>query len=93
MNFDRTVASHVLRELARHQLRGRVARLDDLASEIGVRKEDVRRVVSRLHAEGHVDGKRLRLTMTGLVLASSMRQCKLPPVRAIVPAAPISCVA
>jgi len=77
----RPVASHVLRELARNQLRGRVVRLDELATAIGVRREDVRAVVTSLHAEGHVDAKRMRLTMTGLALATSMRQCKLPAVR------------
>lgn len=77
----RPVASHVLRELARAQLLGRVVRLDELASAIGVRREDVRSVVTSLHAEGHVDAKRMRLTMTGLALAASMRQCKLPAVR------------
>ncbi|MBX3188210.1 MAG: hypothetical protein KF819_14405 [Labilithrix sp.] len=79
--IDRTVASHVLRELARHQLRGRAVRLDELAGAVGVRREDVRAVVTRLHGEGHVDAKRMRLTMTGLALAVSMRSCKLPPVR------------
>ena len=81
MTTTQTIASHVIRELARHQLRGRVARLDTLATEIGVRREDVRRVVTALHHEGHVDAKRMRLTMTGLVLATSMRSCKLPRVR------------
>lgn len=81
MTTNQTIASHVIRELARQQLRGRVARLDTLATEIGVRREDVRRVVTSLHHEGHVDAKRMRLTMTGLVLAASMRRCKLARVR------------
>lgn len=81
MTTSQTIASHVIRELARHQLRGRAARLDDLASEIGVRREDIRHVVTSLHREGHVDAKTMRLTMTGLVLAVSMRKCKLPRVR------------
>jgi len=84
MTTTQTIASHVIRELARHQLRGRAARLDDLASEIGVRREDIRKVVTSLHREGHVDAKTMRLTMTGLVLAVSMRKCKLPPVREMV---------
>lgn len=83
MTTPQTIASHVIRELARHQLRGRAVRLDSLAAEIGVRREDVRRVVSALHHEGHVDAKRMRLTMTGLVLAASMRSCKLPRVREV----------
>jgi Mn-dependent DtxR family transcriptional regulator len=63
--------------LAHAQELGRAVRLDELASEIGVRKSDVRDVVTRLHAEGHVDALRLRLTMTGLALATSLADCKL----------------
>ena len=78
---NKAIAAHVLRHLARAQSRGRLVRLDELAVDIGVRREDVREVVSSLHAEGHVDAKRMKLTMTGLVLASSMRECKLAGVR------------
>jgi Mn-dependent DtxR family transcriptional regulator len=73
----RPVAAHVLRHLARAQARGRAVRLDELASDIGVRREDVRQAVSSLHSEGHVDAQRMRLTMTGFAIASSMRECKL----------------
>lgn len=78
------VAAHVLRHLARAQSRGRLVRLDELATEIGVRREDVRDVVSSLHAEGHVDAQRMRLTLSGFAVAASMRDCKLrePRVRA-----------
>jgi hypothetical protein len=91
--LDRSLASHVLRELARHQLRGRAVRLDQLATTIGVRREDVRAVVTRLHAEGHVDATRMRLTMTGLALAASMRRCKLPAARRAKAALPLTRVA
>lgn len=73
----KAIAAHVIVVLAHAQELGRTLRLDELASEIGVRKADVRHVVTRLHAEGHVDALRLRLTMTGLVLASSLAHCKL----------------
>lgn len=76
--FDpRPLAAHVLRHLARAQSLGRLVRLDELAGDLGVRREDVRDVVRRLHAEGHVDAQRMRLTMTGLALAASMKDCKL----------------
>jgi hypothetical protein len=52
-------------------------RLDELATDIGVRREDVRVVVTSLHAEGHVDAKRMRLTMSGFAIAAAMRECKL----------------
>lgn len=75
------VAAHVLRHLARAQSRGRAVRLDELATDIGVRREDIRAVVSSLHLEGHVDAKRMRLTMTGFAIAASMRECKLRSAR------------
>ncbi|MDF2696214.1 MAG: hypothetical protein K0S65_4597, partial [Labilithrix sp.] len=77
----KAIAAHILRHLARAQSRGRLVRLDELASEIGVRHEDVRHVVTNLHAEGHVDAKRMKLTMMGLAIASAMRECKLREVR------------
>ena len=76
------LAAHVLRHLARSGQRGRLVHLDALASDIGVRREDVREVLTSLHAEGHVDAKRMRLTLSGLALASAMRDCKLRGVRA-----------
>lgn len=75
--FAKAVAAHVIVSLAGSQRRGRAMHLDDLATDIGVRRADVREIVTRLHAEGHVDARRMRLTMTGLVLASSLARCKL----------------
>ncbi|MBX3208596.1 MAG: Rrf2 family transcriptional regulator [Labilithrix sp.] len=77
----KAVAAHVLRHLARAQSRGRLVHLEDLASEIGVRHEDLRHVVTSLHAEGHVDAKRMKLTLSGFALAASMRECKLRDAR------------
>ncbi len=77
----KALAAHVLRELAKAQARGRLVRLDELACAVGVRRGDVRSVVSRLHAEGHVDAQRMKLTMTGLVLAASMRDKTLRTAR------------
>ena len=79
----KAVAAHVLRHLARAQSRGRLVRLDELASDIGVRHADVREAVTSLHAEGHVDAKRMKLTMTGLAVAAAMRECKLRDVREV----------
>ena len=73
----KSIAAHVVVTLAHAQELGRVVRLDELASDIGVRKADVRDVVSRLHAEGHVDALRLRLTLSGFTLATSLAHCKL----------------
>ena len=67
-----SIAAHVVVLLSQAQALGRTVRLDELASDIGVRKADVRGVVSALHAEGHVDAIRLRLTLSGLALATSL---------------------
>jgi hypothetical protein len=76
-DFNRSIAAHVLVTLAHAQSRGRAIRLDELATEIGVRRPDVRETVARLHREGHVDALRLRLTMTGLALAATLDGCKI----------------
>jgi hypothetical protein len=78
----KSIAAHVIVALARAQTKGRTVRLDELAYDIDVRRADVRHVVTRLHAEGHVDALRLRLTMTGLALAASLAGCKLREPRA-----------
>ncbi len=75
--FAQAVAAHVIVSLAGAQQRGRAMHLDDLAAEVGARRADVREIVTRLHAEGHVDARRMRLTMTGLALASNLASCKL----------------
>lgn len=81
-NLDlKAVAARILRYLAREQSRGRAVRLDELAIAVQVRKGDVRKVVSSLHTEGHVDAQTMRLTMTGLALAAAMREERLRPVR------------
>jgi len=91
MTNSKAVAAHVLRHLARAQSRGRLVALDSLASDIGVRREDVRHVVTSLHEEGHVDAKRMKLTMTGFAIAASMRECMLrPAARRAIPMPPPS---
>jgi len=58
-SFDtKSLAAHVIVTLSEAQADGRALRLDEIASEIGVRKADVRNVVTRLHAED--DGPRAR---------------------------------
>ncbi len=80
-DFSRSVAAHVLVTLAHAQSMGRTLRLDELAEEIGVRRADVRETVARLHREGHVDALRMRVTMTGLVLAATLDGCQLKALR------------
>lgn len=75
------VAAHILRQLASAQQKGRLVTLEDLATSMGVRHEDVRHAVTRLHEEGHVDAKRMKLTLSGFAIAAAMRECKLRSAR------------
>ncbi len=77
----KTLAAHVILTLHLAQRRGRAATVETVADELGVRKTDVREVVSLLHREGHVDGQRMRLTFTGFALAISLRGCRLRDLR------------
>jgi predicted transcriptional regulator of viral defense system len=78
--FDpHALAAHVLRAIARP--RARVVSVDDVAQIVGVRRADVRRMVTRLHEEGYVDALRMRPTMAGLAVATALRSCKLKDVR------------
>jgi predicted transcriptional regulator of viral defense system len=80
IDFDTyALAAHVLRAIARP--RARVVTIDDVARIVGARRADVRGVVSRLHQEGFVDALRMRPTLTGLAVATSLRSCKLKDVR------------
>lgn len=76
------LAIHVMRAISRAQVRGRVLSLEDLSRDLGVRKPDVRRVVSSLHAEGYVDAVWMRLTLAGFAVASSVAGSKLVDPRA-----------
>src|SRR6266542_6900214 len=79
------LASHVLVFLA--PARGRLLTHRDVADALfeehgeGVRREDVRAMITRLHREGHVDATNLRLTLSGLAIAASLDGCKLPSLR------------
>lgn len=77
----RALAAHILVALA--HTRGRATTLADLAGTVGVRRTEVRGLVSRLDREGHVDALRLRLTLSGLALAASLDGCKLPALRTL----------
>ena len=65
------LAIHVMGALTRAQTQGRGITLDDLVNELGVRKTDLRRVVSTLHAQGFVDALRMRPTMLGFALGTA----------------------
>lgn len=77
----KSLAAHVLVALVRAQRARRVVTVHDLALELDVRKTDVRDVVSLLHHEGHVDALRMKLTLSGLTLATALARSSLRPLR------------
>lgn len=77
----RNLAPYVLRTIAQYQLDGRLATLQTLVDEIGVRRADLRKTVTALHREGYVDAMRMRLTMQGFTLGTSLLRQVLPPLR------------
>jgi transcription initiation factor IIE alpha subunit len=74
------LAAHILVAIA-HARGRRVTTTQDIAGALGVRREDVRSVLTRLHREGHVDATNLRLTLSGLAIAAALDGCKLPSLR------------
>lgn len=82
MTIDtRSLAAHIVVTLSEAQAEGRTLALDDLATLTGVRRADVREVVTGLHREGHLDALRLRLTLSGLALATAFGSCELRSTR------------
>jgi len=75
------IAPHILRALAEAQIEGRVMDLASLSLAIQVRRGDVRAAVSALHREGLVDALRMRLSLAGFALGSSLLSEALPAIR------------
>lgn len=75
------IAPHVLRALAEAQTEGRVMDLETLSLAIQVRRADVRKTVSALHQQGLVDALRLRLSLAGFALGTSLLSRELAPIR------------
>ena len=67
---DTSLAAHIVQVLARR--RGRPLTLASLTEHVGARRADVRRMVTRLHAEGFVDALRMRATLAGFAVASAL---------------------
>lgn len=75
------LAAHVLVALARAARAGKNVTALDLAETLKVRRGDIREVVSKLHAEGHVDALRMRLELSGLALARAFAKSNLKAAR------------
>ena len=79
------IATLVLRALFRHQSAATLGAmtLDALAASVDLPRTDVRRVVSDLHREGHVDALRMRLTASGFVLGLTLERAGASPQRSL----------
>jgi hypothetical protein len=75
------IARHVLRALASAQVRGIVVDLSWLASEVPVRRRDLRSAVTALHRAGLVDALRMRLSLRGFAIGFALRAAELPALR------------
>jgi DNA-binding GntR family transcriptional regulator len=83
------IAVLVLRELADAQDRGERLGLDELVSALGVRRGELRTIVSRLHRQGLVDALRMRPTLAGFAIGRTAAGLTLRALREV-PAAPVS---
>ena len=79
--FHKLLAGHLLQTLAAAQTEGEKLTLDDLVERVKARRVDVRTVVSMLHTEGYLDAIKMRLTMRGFVVGSSLANVTLRPLR------------
>jgi len=75
------LAIHVMAALTMALRRGERTSFEALARELRVRRVDVRRTLSALHAQGFVDAARMRPTMLGLTLGVAVRNEELRPLR------------
>jgi Mn-dependent DtxR family transcriptional regulator len=76
-----TLSAHVLSAIANAQREGRLANLETITQNLGVRRTDVRKIVSALHREGIIDAARMRLTLRGFALAHAIAAHDLAPLR------------
>jgi hypothetical protein len=76
-----TLTPYILQVLARHQLNGRRVHLQTVVDELRVRRGDVRRTISTLYQQGHLDLLSLRLTMSGFTIGVSLLESGLPELR------------
>lgn len=78
---DEAIAIHLLKAMTRAQRDARLLDLEQLSSEVGVRRSDARRVLSSLHREGLVDVLRMRPTLAGFAIGAAVADETLSPLR------------
>ncbi len=77
------VALHLLKALGIAQAKGRAENLETLSESLGLRRTEARAALSSLHREGYVDVGRMKLTLTGLAVASGLARTRLAPLRTV----------
>lgn len=75
------LAEQLIRTITRDTLAGRRSELDALVKSTGVRRADVRSVLSALHREGYLDVLRMKLTLAGFALGCSLIDAPVPAIR------------
>jgi len=75
------LAIHVMKRLTIAHTEGDLLSLQDLADELGVRRNDVRATISALHAQGYVDALRMRPTLAGFAIGNAVSDAELAPIR------------
>ena len=78
------LSAHILRDAASAQLAGtKSAPLThaSLATDLGVRRVDVRRALSALHKQGLMDVAQMRLTLAGFALGKALEGRQLKAIR------------
>jgi DNA-binding IclR family transcriptional regulator len=71
----------VLRALSVAQADGRRVGLEELAAELGLRRAELRSMLSALHRQGLVDVLRMRPTLSGFAMGRSLECLAIAPLR------------
>ena len=71
------IALHAMRAMSLAQAEGRRITAMDLATDLGVRRSDIRAVVAELDRPGLVDALRMKLTLVGFGYVAGMAGSKL----------------
>lgn len=79
---DEIIAIHVLHYLTTRQMNGTPIQFDALRRHLPVRRMELVRILGRLDRQGLIDCSRLRVTLSGFAIGTSLREADLPELRA-----------
>ena len=78
------LSAHILRHAAADHVAGSKCgptKVESLATDLGVRRVDVRRALSALHKQGLMDVVQMRLTLAGFALGKALEGKQLKAIR------------